>query len=74
MTFAWSPAFTAAPVVAVGVQGAAGFRSATITANSPSSTTVRVLAAASVTVLGIGVLAAGVPTSGVTVHLVAVAP
>ncbi|MFH9439017.1 hypothetical protein [Streptomyces rochei] len=65
--------FTAPPVVTVGVQGPAAFRSHTITANTAASTTVNVLAAAAVTLLGIGVLAVGAPAAGVTVHAQAVA-
>lgn len=72
--FAWPPgAFTAPPVVTVAVEAGAGFRSARISANSAASTTVTVLAAAGVTLLGIGVLAAGTPATGVTVHCHAVA-
>ncbi|PSK57988.1 hypothetical protein B0E38_01833 [Streptomyces sp. 111WW2] len=73
--FTWpAGAFTAPPVVTVGLQGASGFRSHSITANSATSTTVNVLAAAGVTLLGIGVLAVGAPAAGVTVHVQAVAP
>ncbi|MDX3069626.1 hypothetical protein PV518_47195 [Streptomyces sp. ND04-05B] len=75
VTFTWpAGAFTAAPVVALAVQAGAGFRSARISANTAASTTVNVLQSASVTVLGIGVLAVGTPASGVTVHATATAP
>ncbi|MGA5202804.1 hypothetical protein [Streptomyces variegatus] len=73
--FAWpAGAFAAPPVVTVAIQGPAAFRSHSITANTAASTTVNVLAAAGVTLLGIGVLAAGSPAAGVTVHAHAVAP
>ncbi|WP_228995216.1 hypothetical protein [Streptomyces sp. DH8] len=73
--FTWpAGAFTAPPVVTVAVEAGAGFRSARISANTPTSTTVTVLAAAGVTLLGIGVLAAGTPASGITVHAQAVEP
>ena len=69
VTFAWpAGAFTAPPVVTVGIAGASVFRSHSITANSAASTTVNVLASAGVTLLGIGVLAVGAPASGVVVH------
>lgn len=75
VTFSWpAGAFTAAPVVTVALQAGAGFYSHRITANSAGATTVNVLAAAGVTLLGIGVLAAGAPASGVTVHAHAIAP
>jgi hypothetical protein len=75
VTFAWpAGAFSAPPVVTIGVQGASGFRAHSITANSAASTTVNVLASAGVTLLGIGVLAVGTPAAGVTVHAHAVAP
>ncbi|MFI6290022.1 hypothetical protein ACIBEJ_00465 [Nonomuraea sp. NPDC050790] len=73
-TFIWpAGVFTAAPVVTIGLQGGAAFRSHTITANSATSTTVHVLVSAGVTILGIGVLAVGAPAAGVTVHAHAVA-
>lgn len=73
--FAWpAGAFAAPPVVTVGLQGSAAFRSHTITANTATSTTVNVLASAGITLLGIGVLAVGTPAAGVTVHAHAVAP
>jgi hypothetical protein len=73
--FAWpAGAFSAPPVVTVGIQGSTAFRSHTITANSATSTTVNVLASAGVTVLGVGVLAVGTPAAGVVVHAHAVAP
>ncbi|MEV0822531.1 hypothetical protein [Nonomuraea rubra] len=73
--FNWpAGAFTAPPVVAVGLQAGAGFRSHRITANTAASTTVHVLASAGVTLLGIGVLAVGTNAAGVTVHAVAVSP
>lgn len=67
-------AFTAAPVVTLAVEAGAGFRSARIAANSATQTTVSVLHAAGVTILGIGVLATGTPAAGVTVHAHATAP
>ncbi|MET9818335.1 hypothetical protein [Streptomyces sp. NPDC006355] len=74
VSFAWpAGAFTAPPVVTVSVQGAAAFRSHSITANSAAATTVNVQAAAGVTLLGIGVLAVGAPAAGVTVHAIATA-
>ncbi|MYR62704.1 hypothetical protein GTY54_43055 [Streptomyces sp. SID625] len=75
VTFAWpAGAFSGPPVVTIGVQGGTAFRSHTITANSATSTTVNVLVAAGVTLLGIGVLAVGAPAAGITVHAHAVAP
>jgi hypothetical protein len=74
VTFPWPVgAFTAPPVVTLAVQAGDGFRSARISTNSATSTTVNVLAAAGVTLLGIGVLAAGSPAAGVTVHAQATA-
>ncbi|MGW3510170.1 hypothetical protein [Streptomyces sp. NPDC000994] len=71
VTFTWPvAAFSAPPVVTLTVQGGDGFRSVRISANSA---TAQVLVAAGVTLLGIGVLAAGAPASGVTVHAHAVA-
>ncbi|MFF0092674.1 hypothetical protein ACFYSF_22310 [Streptomyces canus] len=75
VTFTWPVgAFSTPPVVTVALQSGAGFYSHRITANAAGSTTVNVLAAAGVTLLGIGVLAAGAPASGVTVHAHAAAP
>jgi hypothetical protein len=75
VVFNWSAgAFSAPPVVTIGLQGGSAFRSHSIAANSATSTTVNVLASAGVTLLGIGVLAAGAPAAGVTVHAQAVAP
>ena len=74
-TFAWpAGAFAAPPVVTVAVEAGAGFRSARISSNTAAQTTVHVLAAAGVTLLGIGVLAAGANAPGVTVHAHAEAP
>ncbi|MFC4060248.1 hypothetical protein ACFOWE_18240 [Planomonospora corallina] len=74
-TFVWPPgAFTAPPVVTVAVEAGAGFRSARIASNTAAQTTVAVLQASGITLLGIGVLAAGTPAPGVTVHAHAVAP
>jgi hypothetical protein len=74
-TVSWpAGAFTAPPVVTIGLQGPPAFRSATITANSPTSTTVNVQASAGITLLGLGVLAVGAPAPGVTVHATAVQP
>ncbi|MDI9829687.1 hypothetical protein [Streptomyces sp. KAU_LT] len=73
VTFTWpAGAFSAPPVVTVSLQGAVGFRSHTVTANSAGSTTVNVLGAPVVSLLGIQILAASVPASGVTVHAHAV--
>ncbi|MEU5497981.1 hypothetical protein [Streptomyces griseofuscus] len=73
--FNWpAGAFAAPPVVTIGVQGGTAFRSHAITANTAASTTVNVLVAAGVTLLGIGVLAVGAPAAGITVHAHAVAP
>lgn len=75
VTFTWpAGAFVVAPIVTFGLEAAAGFRSVRISANSTTATTVNVLVAAGVTVLGIGVLAVGAAASGVTVHAQAVAP
>ena len=69
VTFTWPPgAFSAPPVVTVTVEAASGFRSFGITANSAASTTVNVLGAPIVSLLGIQILAAAVPASGITVH------
>jgi hypothetical protein len=74
VTLSWpAGAFPAPPVVTVALQAGAGFYSHRITANAAASTTVNVLAAAGITLLGIGVLAAGAPASGVTVHAQATA-
>ncbi|PKA32834.1 hypothetical protein SM8_032215 [Streptomyces sp. SM8] len=74
VTFAWPVgAFTAPPVVTIGVQAGAGFRSHAITASSATATTVNVQVSAGVTLLGIGVLAVGAAAAGVTVHAQAVA-
>jgi hypothetical protein len=74
-TFTWPPgAFTAPPVVTLALEAGTGFRSARISANTAAATTVTVLQAAGVTLLGIGVLAAGTPAAGVVVHAQAVAP
>ncbi|MGW1352833.1 hypothetical protein ACWCQE_26725 [Streptomyces sp. NPDC002409] len=72
VVFSWSPPFAAPPVVTVAVQAGAAFRSATITANSASSTTVHVDQSTGVTLLGIGVLAIGSAAAGVTVHVHAI--
>ena len=75
VTFTWpAGAFSTPPVVTMALQAGAGFYSHRITANAAGSTTVNVLAAAGVTLLGIGVLAAGVAAAGVTVHATATAP
>ncbi|MCF3960614.1 hypothetical protein [Streptomyces fuscigenes] len=69
VTFTWPPGrFTAPPVVTVGLQGTAGFRSYAITANTTAATTVNVQASAGITLLGLGVLAVGAAAPGVTVH------
>jgi hypothetical protein len=75
VTFPWPVgAFSAPPVVTLAIQGAVGFRSATVTANSATATTVNVLGAPVVSLLGIQILAASVPASGITVHVHATAP
>ena len=69
VTFTWPPgAFSAPPVVTVAIQAGSGFRSVTVTANSSASTTVNVVGAPVVSLLGIQILAAAVPASGITVH------
>ncbi|MFI7467427.1 hypothetical protein [Nonomuraea sp. NPDC049646] len=74
-TFSWpAGAFAAPPVISIAVEAGAGFRSARIASNTAAQTTVHVLAAAGVTLLGIGVLAGGANAAGVTVHAHAVAP
>ncbi|MEU1852934.1 hypothetical protein ABZ499_27625 [Streptomyces sp. NPDC019990] len=74
-TFNWGAGtFPAPPVVTVALEAGAGFRSSRISANTAAQTQVTVLASAGVTILGIGVLAAGTPAAGVTVHAHAVAP
>ncbi|MER6557883.1 hypothetical protein ABT300_08970 [Streptomyces sp. NPDC001027] len=74
-TFNWpAGAFAGPPVVALAVETGAGFRSARIASNTAAQTTVHVLAATGVTLLGIGVLAAGANAPGVTVHATATAP
>jgi hypothetical protein len=74
-TFNWpAGAFAAPPVVTIAVEAGDGFRSARIASNTAAQTTVHVLAAAGVTLLGVGVLAAGANAPGVTVHAHAVAP
>ncbi|MFJ6014463.1 hypothetical protein [Streptomyces sp. NPDC092952] len=71
----WNPPFVAPPVVTLAVQASSGgFRSARITANSPSSTTVQAGGAAVVELLGISLLAAALPAAGATVHLTATEP
>lgn len=73
VTFAWPVgAFSAPPVLTIGIQGTGVMRSHAITANTATTTTVNVLAAAGVTLLGIGVLAVGAPAAGITVHAHAV--
>ncbi len=75
VTFNWpAGAFTGPPVVTLAVEAGAGFRSARIAANTANSTTINVQQSASVTVLGLGVLAVGTAASGVTVHCIAVEP
>ena len=72
--FTWPPgAFTGPPVVTLGVEAGGGFHSARITANGTGTTTVNVLRASGVTLLGVGVLAVGAPAAGVTVHAAATA-
>ncbi|MFD5570479.1 hypothetical protein [Streptomyces cadmiisoli] len=75
VTFNWpAGTFSVPPVVTIGIQGAVGFRSHTITANSATATTVNILGAPVVSLLGIQILAASVPAAGVTVHAHATAP
>lgn len=67
VTFNWpAGTFSVPPVVTVGIQGAVGFRSHTITANSATATTINVLGAPIVSLLGIQLLVASIPASGVT--------
>jgi hypothetical protein len=73
-TFTWpAGAFVVPPVVTVAMEAGAGFRSARIASNTAGQTTVHVLQASGVTLLGIGVLAAGTNAAGVTVHATATA-
>lgn len=75
VTFAWpAGAFSAPPVVTLAIEAGAGFRSHTITANSATATTINVVGAPVVSLLGIQILAAAIPASGVTVHVHATAP
>jgi hypothetical protein len=72
-TFNWpAGAFATPPVVTIAVEAGAGFRSARIASNTAAQTTIHVLAASGVTLLGIGVLAVGANAPGVTVHAHAV--
>ncbi|MCC9686864.1 hypothetical protein [Streptomyces sp. MNU103] len=74
VTVSWpAGAFAGPPVVTVGIEAASGFRSWSVTANSATSTTVHVLGAPIVSLLGIQILAAAVPASGITVHVTATA-
>ncbi|WP_309317389.1 hypothetical protein [Streptomyces salinarius] len=66
--------FSAPPVVTVALQGPAGFRSHTVTANSATATTVNVQGSPVVSLLGIQILAAATPAAGITVHVHATAP
>jgi hypothetical protein len=73
VTFTFTPAFPAAPVVSVGLQTAStSATEARITALSASSCTVNVRGSAIVVVLGINVLGAPAPLAGATVHCLAV--
>ncbi|MFD5788572.1 hypothetical protein ACFWH1_18360 [Streptomyces sp. NPDC127037] len=75
VTINWpASTFTVPPVVTVAMQGAPGFRTYTVTANSASATTVNVLGAPVVSLLGIQILAAATPASGITVHVHAASP
>ncbi|MEH0402853.1 hypothetical protein ACFY7V_03440 [[Kitasatospora] papulosa] len=75
VTVTWpAGTFSVAPVVTVALQGAAGFRSFTVTANSATATTVNVLGAPVVSLLGVNILAASVAAPGITVHVHATAP
>ncbi|MFC8882987.1 hypothetical protein ACFT54_10225 [Streptomyces cinereoruber] len=75
VTFAWpAGTFSVPPVVTVALQGATGFRSHTITANSATATTVNVVGAPVVSLLGIQILAAATPAPSITVHVHAAAP
>ncbi|WP_327415393.1 hypothetical protein [Streptomyces sp. NBC_01233] len=75
VTFNWpAGTFSVPPVVTVALQAAAGFRSATVTANSATATTVNVLGAPVVSLLGIQILAASIPAPSITVHVHATAP
>lgn len=75
VTFNWPAGrFTGPPVVTLGLQAGAGFRSARIVSNTAAATVVEVLVSAGVTLLGIGVLAVGAVAPGVTVHAQACQP
>ncbi|MGW3736673.1 hypothetical protein [Streptomyces sp. NPDC005148] len=75
VTFNWpTGTFSVPPVVTVALQGPAGFRSHTITANSATATTINVLGAPVVSLLGIQILAASTAAAGITVHVHATAP
>lgn len=73
LTFTFSPPFAMVPDCVATVQSTL-FVSKTITALSVSSCTVNVKQSAAITILGIGVLAAGAPLAGATVHLTATVP
>ena len=74
VTFTFTPAFAAAPVVSHAVQTAiTDVTECRVTAISASSVTFNVRRSPAVVILGISVLQVPVPASGVTVHCHAVA-
>ncbi|MEU4228299.1 hypothetical protein AB0F17_28730 [Nonomuraea sp. NPDC026600] len=73
VTFTFTPAFAAVPVVTHAVQTAiADITECRVSAISASSVTFNVRRAPAVVILGISVLQVPVPASGVTVHCHAV--
>lgn len=72
-TFTWpAGAFTSPPVVALGVEAAAGLRSVQIISNTAAQTVVQATGVAVVELLGIQVLTIGGAAAGITVHAHAV--
>ncbi|KPI33266.1 hypothetical protein OV450_1354 [Actinobacteria bacterium OV450] len=73
VVFAFSPAFSVAPVVSVGLETSnTNATEARVTALSASSCTVNVRQSPGVVILGISVLQVPQPLVGATVHLIAV--
>lgn len=74
-TFSWpAGAFTAPPIVTLGVVAAAGLRSVQIISNTATETVVQATGVAVVELLGIQVLTIGGAAAGITVHAHAVRP
>lgn len=73
-TFIWTRPFAAPPIVALAVQGGAGFRSVRIVSNTGTTTVVQAQGAAVVELLGIQILGAGIAAAGVTIHATATEP